>query len=433
MNMLNVFSSEEFTLLLWPSIGCTGYWITPLSNWASVALFIIWAILTLLSAITYGPLLLAFGRLKAGMPPLPPGSMGLPYWGESLDYLNSWANRLNPDIWYDIRRAKHGNVFETHILGSPTVVMLGPEANKFILINENKLFDNSWPKSTKVLNGYNSVITVLGEEHMRLRRVSQSVLGAEAMKKSVGRIEKMVIQHLDSNWQKGQTIHAHRNIKTMALCVAAEFLMGLKPGQALDDFRRHYAIFDLGLFSQPLDFRWTVFGKAKRARAILVRRIHEQIEIRKQLKMQATAVGKWNEESTFLDMLLSARDNENGFRFSEEEISDNILSLRIGAQDTTASALATILKYIAQNPEIRVSDEKKEGEALTWNEVKSIEYLRNVISEGLRIVAPVNGAFKQAKTDIVYGAYTIPKGWKGHMLWLPAVVELLSNLERLQK
>lgn len=64
-----------------------------------------------------------------------------------MDYLKSWSNPQNPDVWYDIRRARHGKIFKTHILGSPTVVMLGPEANKFLLINENKLFDNSWPQS----------------------------------------------------------------------------------------------------------------------------------------------------------------------------------------------------------------------------------------------------------------------------------------------
>lgn len=30
----------------------------------------------------------------------------------------------------------------------------------------------------------------------------------------------------------------------------------------------------------------------------------------------------------------------------------------------------------------------------------------------MRIVPPVIGGFKQAKVDVVYGGYTIPKGWK---------------------
>ncbi|KAH9288764.1 hypothetical protein KI387_032881, partial [Taxus chinensis] len=63
----------------------------------------------------------------------------------------------------------------------------------------------------------------------------------------------------------------------------------------------------------------------------------------------------------------------------------------------------------------KLRESKKAGEPdLTWSDIKCLDYLRNVISEGLRIVAPINGGFKQTKIDVIYGGYTIPKGWKVH-------------------
>lgn len=382
---------------------------------------------------TYGPLFIAELRVKLGnMPRLPPGGMGIPFWGESLDYLKSWNNPQNPDVWYDIRRARHGKIFKTHVLGSPTVVMLGPEANKFILINENKLFDNSWPLSVKVLIGDQALIMSSGERHKRLRRVIRSVLDQETLKKNVGKIEKIVLQHFNANWNSnGHVIRAFDQIEDLVLCVAADYLMGLKPGEALEGFKRAYHDFGPGVLSHPLDLPWTVFGKAKRARASLLSQIHAQIQNRLKLQnrngiaMDSQKTRSVYGEDNFLDMILFAREFEESsdLRLSDEEIADNMIALLSAGHETTTSALATIVKYLCITPHVlkklrreceKVREQKNGEESLRWEEIKGIDYLRNVISEGLRIVAPVNGGFKRAKTDIFYGGYTIPKGWKVH-------------------
>uniref|UniRef100_A0A0D6QVC1 Cytochrome P450 n=1 Tax=Araucaria cunninghamii TaxID=56994 RepID=A0A0D6QVC1_ARACU len=390
---------------------------------AATALILCVIVLALASASVYGPLLHAVLRLriKGNMPQLPPGSLGLPYWGESLSYLNSWTNKANPDVWYDIRRAAHGKIFKTHILGSPTVVMLGPEANRFILINENKLFRNSWPKSVKALIGENALIISQGADHKRMRRIVLSVLGQEILKKSVVRFERLLLHHLDSGWHTGQIIHAYRQVKDMALCVTAAYLIGLKPGDALEAFSRHFRVLNAGLLSHPLDLPWTVFGKAKRARSFVQAQIYAQIQVHR-ASIQANSK-KPEEEGNFLDMILSTGEAGSDLSLSDEEIVDNLTGLLLAGEDTTACALSTIMYHLARSPHLahRLRKEcetlwimKNPGEPLTWNEIKGLRFLRNVISEGLRIVAPVNGGFKQAKVDVVYGGYTIPKGWKVH-------------------
>ncbi|GLJ20732.1 hypothetical protein SUGI_0377720 [Cryptomeria japonica] len=372
------------------------------------------------SVIFYAPLVYAAMRLKAkgNMPPIPPGRIGIPFWGESLGYLKSWSNLLDLDVWYDMRKVKNGKIFTTHILGSPTVVMLGAEANKFILTNEDKLFRNSWPKSLRVLIGERAMTSCQGADYKRMRRIIHSFLGIETLKKSIGRFERIVLHHLDSDWRSGEIIHAHHRVRDMALCVAAEFFLGLKAGEELERFRVHFNDFYAGLLSHPLDLPWTVFGKAKRARAAIVAQIASKIRLH---RSSFSASGE--EDENFMGMVLRAQKAGGDFVLNDEEITDNLMGLLTGGYDTTASALATILKYLSLSPWVlrrlrkdceKLRDSKKEGEPLTWNEIKSVEYMHNVISEGLRIVPPINGAFKQAKMDVVYNGYTIPKGWKVH-------------------
>jgi len=53
--------------------------------------------------------------------PLPPGGNGLPLLGETLAFAN------NPFAFIHQRHARHGDVFRTSILGSPTVFFVGPK------------------------------------------------------------------------------------------------------------------------------------------------------------------------------------------------------------------------------------------------------------------------------------------------------------------
>jgi cytochrome P450 family 26 subfamily A len=56
-------------------------------------------------------------------------------------------------------------IFKTHLLFSPTVFVDGPEWNKFLFSNENKLISTTWPMSIGKLLGAKSVANKIGEEH----------------------------------------------------------------------------------------------------------------------------------------------------------------------------------------------------------------------------------------------------------------------------
>ncbi|MFM7352765.1 MAG: cytochrome P450, partial [Microcystis aeruginosa] len=87
--------------------------------------------------------------------PLPPGSFGLPLLGETIAFLTDgdFASK---------RHNKYGQLFRTHIFGSPTIILSGAEANRFLLSNENKYFAATWPKSTKTLLGSASLAVHTG-------------------------------------------------------------------------------------------------------------------------------------------------------------------------------------------------------------------------------------------------------------------------------
>ncbi|KAH9299009.1 hypothetical protein KI387_030691, partial [Taxus chinensis] len=58
---------------------------------------------------------------------------------------------------------------------------------------------------------------------------------------------------------------------------------------------------------------------------------------------------------------------------------------------------------------------KKEGEEISWMDLKAMKYTWQVVQETMRIFPPVFGNFRKAITDIHYDGYIIPKGW--NILW----------------
>lgn len=56
-------------------------------------------------------------------------------------------------------------VFKTHLFLDTVVSVGGPDGNKFLFSNENKLVQNRWPPSMIKILGKETVINQVGEEH----------------------------------------------------------------------------------------------------------------------------------------------------------------------------------------------------------------------------------------------------------------------------
>ncbi|KAM1359068.1 hypothetical protein ACFX15_045276 [Malus domestica] len=75
------------------------------------------------------------------------------------------------DDFIQPRIAKYDKIFTTHLMGSPTVIVNGANANKSLLSNEFKLVVSSWPSASVQLMGKDSIMEKQGERHHCLHRL----------------------------------------------------------------------------------------------------------------------------------------------------------------------------------------------------------------------------------------------------------------------
>ncbi|KAI3812278.1 hypothetical protein L1987_16985 [Smallanthus sonchifolius] len=354
-------------------------------------------------------------KSRASKKKLPSGDMGLPWIGETVEFYKAQRSNQLFEDFFEPRMKKHGNIFKTKLMGSPTVVVNGATANKFFMSNEFKLVVSSWPTSSVELMGKNSIMEKQGDSHRCLRGIVTSTLTVSGLTAMVPRMCTSIHNHLQKNWQGREEISLYRSTKMLTFTIVLECLfgIGIEPETMFSVFERVLE----GVLSPPVDFPGTKFSRAKKARSEIEKVLVSEVR----RKREAMEGGRDEEDGMLLSKLVAALIRGE---ITEEEVVDNVVLLVFAAHDTTSYAITMTFKMLANHPDsysllLKEHDDiamnKRAGEALTFEDVKKMEYTWQVARETMRLCPPIFGSFRKAITDIDFEGFTIPRGWK--VLW----------------
>ncbi|XP_078156884.1 abscisic acid 8'-hydroxylase 3-like [Carex rostrata] len=346
-------------------------------------------------------------RVKNNHPQLPPGSMGWPYLGETLQLYSQ-----NPNLFFSSKIKRYGEVFKTHILGCPCVMLASPEAARFVLVTHAHLFKSTFPKSKERMIGPSALFFHQGDYHLKIRKLVQVALSLDPLRAMLPDIE-MIVKPILNMWD-GQVETTYHVMKRLTFDVAILIILG----RHVDDhykkeLKHNYCIVDRGYNSFAINFPGTLYRKAIQARKRLNCILSEIMEERRQ---------KGESRNDILGCLMDSTNEENGCKLTDQQIADNVIGLLFAAQDTTASVLTWILKYLHDYPEVLALVKAEQMEiykanecgkkSLTWGQTRSMTVTNRVISESLRMASIISFTFREAVADVEYKGYLIPKGWK---------------------
>ncbi|KAI8547179.1 hypothetical protein RHMOL_Rhmol07G0175000 [Rhododendron molle] len=333
--------------------------------------------------------------------PLPPGSMGWPYIGETFQLYSQ-----NPNVFFASKVKKYGSILKTHILGCPCVMISSPEAAKHVLVTRAHLFKPTFPASKERMLGKQAIFFHQGDYHAKLRRMVLRAFMPESIKNIVSDIESIAVGSLES-WE-GQLVNTFQEMKTYAFNVALLSILGKDGVLYREELKSCYYILEKGYNSMPIHLPGTLFHKSMKARKELAQILAKIISIRREMKNNHT------------DLLGSFMGDKEGL--TDEQIADNVIGVIFAARDTTASVLTWIVKYLAENPSVLqlVAEEQDairrekcgEEKVLTWADAKNMPITSRVIQETLRIASILSFTFREAVEDVEFEGYLIPKGWK---------------------
>ncbi|KAM4054363.1 cytochrome p450 [Hirsutella rhossiliensis] len=94
---------------------------------------------------------------------------------------------------------------------------------------------------------------------------------------------------------------------------------------------------------------------------------------------------------------------------THEQITDQLLAMILGGRDTSASTLSSLFWKLARRPEVVRSLRSElaglDGRRPTWEDLKGLKYLNNVLKEALRLWPPVPSNMRTASRDMI-----LPRG-----------------------
>ncbi|XP_059623668.1 cholesterol 22-monohydroxylase CYP90B51-like [Cornus florida] len=344
---------------------------------------------------------------------LPPGNMGWPFLGETIGYLKPYsATSIGEFMEQHISR--YGKIYKSNLFGEPTIVSADAGLNKFILQNEGKLFECSYPRSIGGILGKWSMLVLVGDMHRDMRIISLNFLSNARLRTHLlPEVEKHTLLVLNS-WKDNSTFCAQDEAKKFTFNLMAKHIMSLDPGKPeTEQLKKEYITFMKGVVSAPLNLPGTAYRKALQSRSIILKFIERKMEER---------IGKIEgtenlDEDDLLGWVLKHSD------LYKEQILDLVLSLLFAGHETSSVSIALAIYFLEGCPsavqqlreehtEIATAKKQSGEEELNWEDYKKMEFTQCVISETLRLGNVVRFLHRKALRNVRYKGHDIPCGWK---------------------
>lgn len=297
---------------------------------------------------------------------------------------------------------QHGPIFRARHLKADVVFMIGPEANRFLLVDQRQGCSNArgWAHFFGDDGGPPNLLTMDPPDHPRHRRILAPAFAARRVEEHWPLIESVVGRRL-VRWAARGEIEVYEEARTIAFDLVARAFLGLQPGPELELGRRVY-----------------LHGGGGHAGAfrVLMRR---KIEARRARPID-DALG-----------LLARAHDEAGEPLSDAQLLAHAEIILVAGYETTASLGAWALYLLATNPEYaaRVREERAavlSGVALTPAALRAMPTLDCSLTEAERLYPPVPTVPRGIVADLVFAGHALPAGTL--VLYSPAATHMLPGV-----
>ncbi|KAJ7013032.1 hypothetical protein NC653_002915 [Populus alba x Populus x berolinensis] len=373
-------------------------------------------VLVALFVIYYTHLLIKWKYPKINGVPvhLPPGSMGLPVIGETIQLLIPSYNSIDIHPFIRKRIQRYGPIFRTNLVGRPIIVTADPEVNKYIFSQEGNLVEMWYLDSFAKLFAFEgeSKVTAIGRVHRYLRGITLNHFGGESLReKMLPQIDASVNDNL-RQWSTQGAVEVKSAISRMIFNFTAKVAFGYDLENSKGEKIENLPNFIKSLMSFPLNIPGTTFHKCMKDKDKMSNMVRHIIKER--------LINSPDERpGDFLDQALNDMASEKFL--TEDFIAELSFGILFAAFESVSTTLTLAIKFLAENPlvleELTAENEavlkKRENpdSQLTWEEYKTMAFTQSVVNETLRLMNIPPGLLRKALKDINVKGYTIPAGW----------------------
>ncbi|KAL9846711.1 cytochrome P450 26C1 isoform 3-T3 [Geothlypis trichas] len=335
----------------------------------------------------------SLSRDRASALPLPKGSMGWPFFGETLHWL------LQGSRFHSSRRERYGNVFKTHLLGRPVVRVTGAENIRKILLGEHTLVSTQWPQSTQIILGSHTLLSSTGDLHRQRRK------GIKARDMLHKFMEKAIQEKLQRNNPEDHSD-------------ALDFIM--------NSAKEHGKEFTMQeLKESAIELIFAAFFTTASASTSLILLLLKHPSVIEKIRQELMSHELYQQSECCpagpcLDTLtIQSRDREKPLSHSmandiHKDQSQPPAPVEEDSLQPSAMLEPTVPRSTScPSPQLPAPP----GQSchctadISLEKLSRLHYLDCVIKEVLRVLPPVSGGYRTALQTFELDGYQIPKGW----------------------
>ncbi|XP_029127863.1 abscisic acid 8'-hydroxylase 4 isoform X2 [Cajanus cajan] len=339
---------------------------------------------------------------------IPPGNRGLPFVGETLQFMSAINSSKGVYQFVQHRRLRYGKCFKTKLFGETHVFISSTESAKAILNNEGGRFSKKYIKSIAELVGRDSLLCAAHKHHKLIRGTLFTLFSADSLSSFVKLFDALVLQ-ATTGWTSGSLLVIQDETLKLACKAMCKMLMSIESGYELDTMQNETTRLCEAMLALPVRLPWTRFYKGLQARKRIMDMLDKVISERRS--------GIASRRVDFLQQLL---DHDGVPRLTDREIKDNILTMIIAGQDTIANAMTWMIKFVDENQQVfntlmkeqlQIEKNGTRNAYLTLETLNEMPYASKVVKEALRMASVVQWLPRVALEDCVIEGYKMKKGW----------------------
>jgi cytochrome P450 len=326
----------------------------------------------------------------------PPGARGLPLIGETPAFLR------NPYRFLEERQRRYGDVFSSRVLFRTVAFLTGPDGAEAFYDPENVTRTKAHPYPLRDLFGGDNMEMFDGERHLGLKTITLQAFDEAAIGSYLPDLEATIEAALAGYAAEGRFV-ATTELKRLAIrCIWGSVIGPIDPAET-DAVARDYATVVAGITAVPVALPGTPYGRARRARDRLLRRIEAAVAAR---RAAPAADG--------LSRILAAT-GPGGVAITDREAVLEVHHIVI-AGFIVYLLMVEVLRRLAEQPALRdrcateVREHLGDG-PLTMAWLGDLATCTDVVREAKRITPIVPLAFGRARRAFSCGAHTVPAGW----------------------
>ncbi|MFK7732700.1 MAG: cytochrome P450 [Pseudomonadales bacterium] len=324
-----------------------------------------------------------------------PGRNGWPIVGDGLIFLRDTLGYMQR------MHEQYGPVFRSKMGPFQTLNLIGPEAQKLVLLDTNNNFSTEKGYATSLGEFFPKNLLLRDfSDHRKHRRIMQTAFKNQMLESYMPLLHSIIGRHV-RQWADQGEVNFFKAIKSALLEVGSEIFLGLELGKEAQ--RVNQAFIDLALGSStPLRYNLpgTPYARAIKAHRYLYDFLRAQI------------AGKRAGQDTDMFSLFCREKQEDGQYFSDDDIVYHISFLLFAAHDTTTSTLLNLLYEMTRNPawqdRCRTELQELDVEHLSYSQLGELEINSYCFKETLRLYPPVIGMARRSIREFQFGDFLIP-------------------------